>query len=451
MNIPPAQSSLTFQRIAAQWNQRFGAAARKGGITLADQSIVSGANFLTTVLIGRLCGPEELGIYSVGFSVVVILGTMLQALVVVPYTVFVQRLQDPQRSEYTGGVLAHCVILSILAMAGLVCLALALQHSGTSTLAPAIWVLSATIPFVLFREFCRRMAFAHMQLTTVFTFDATAVTLQLAGLGTLILADQLSAAKCFAMVGLCCGLVSLARLYSIRDQFSLRAAHVRQAWRKNWNFSKWVIVEHTAAILNSNVMQWLLAVMLGTAATGLFAACAAILNAFNPIALGLNNVLMPRIAVAMSEQGPGEVRRVVRKATLAMLAITAVFCGAIMIFGTDIMRLLYGAKYAGQESTITILALDMLVQSLGSPSAYGLWAFERSRTLFFVRLLRIAIAVPISVCLIPYLGAVAAAWGLLIGNIAGTSITWWIHSRMLAADESNAPADPTLYVEEIGV
>jgi O-antigen/teichoic acid export membrane protein len=450
VNIPPS-SSLSLQRIAAQWNQRFGAAARKGGITLADQSLVSGTNFLTTVLIGRLCGPAELGIYSVSFTLVVVLGTMLQALVAVPYTVFVQRLQDPQRSEYSGGVLVHCAILSVLAMLGLGGLALALERSGAATLAPAIWVLSATIPFLSLREFCRRMAFAHMQLTTVFIFDAAAVALQLTGLGILVLTGRLSAVSGFALVGLCCAVVSGVWLYSIRDRFSLRAAHVRQAWRQNWKFSKWVVVEHTAAILNTNVMQWLLAAMLGTAATGLFAACAAILNVFNPIALGINNILMPRIAVALSERGPGEVRRVVRKATLAMVAVTALFCGTILIFGTDFMRLLYGAKYAGQESIIRILALDMLVQSLGSPSAYGLWAFERSRTLFFVRLIRIAVAVPLVVCLIPYLGAVAAAWGLLSGNIAGTIITWWLHNRLLAAEESTTPADPTLRVEEIAV
>ena len=45
---------------------------RDRALSVLDQGVVSGTRFLTTVLIGRACAPEELGLYSLGFSVVLI-------------------------------------------------------------------------------------------------------------------------------------------------------------------------------------------------------------------------------------------------------------------------------------------------------------------------------------------------------------------------------------------
>lgn len=442
-----ASSSSLLVRLAARWKQHVAGLARLGSITLFDQSLVSACNFLTGVLLGRV-DPKEFGIYSLGFTLIVILSGVLQAVVAVPYTVFVQRLRDDERPAYAGGVLAHFGIFSLLAMTGVAALAVVLWLSGAWKLGPAILVLAAMIPLMLLREFCRRVTFAHMQLRRALAFDGAAVLLQVGTLGTLSLIGGLSAASCFLAIGLSCGVVSAAWLYSLRERFQLRDAPVRDVWRRNWRFSKWVVIEHSASILHTNTTQWILAAMLGTTATGLFAACAQILNVFNPIVLGLNNVLMPRIAVAMSQEGAREVRRVVQKATLALLSGTAVFCVVIVVFGSQIIRLLYGDRYAGQEGTITILAIDMFVQSLATPAAYGLWAFERSRTLFFVRLVRIGITVPISVALIPHFGPLGAAWGLLSSNLVGGTITWMLYNRLLRGEQFQLPPRVELCPEE---
>lgn len=446
MSVVP--SPPLFARLVARWQRHFAGAARLGGITLADQSLVSACNFLTGVLLGRV-DPKEFGIYALGFTLIVILTGILQAVVAVPYTVFAQRLRDAEQRAYAGGVLVHLAIFGLLAAVGVAVLAAILWASGAWKLGPAILVLAAAIPFVLVREFCRRVTFAHLQLRSALALDAVAVALQFAGLATLSATGGMSAAHCFAVIGLSCGVVSALWLYSLRGQFQLRNVPVRDAWRRNWRFSKWVVIEHSASILHVNTTQWILAAMLGTTATGLFAACAQILNVFNPIVLGLNNVLMPRIAMAMSQDGAREVRRVVHKATLALLSGTAVFCGTIILFGSQIIRLVYGDKYAGQEGTITILAIDMLVQSLATPAAYGLWAFERSRTLFFVRLVRMGITVPMSLVLIPQFGPLGAAWGLLGSNIVGGLVTWTLYNRLLHGEQVPVPAEPELCPEEV--
>jgi O-antigen/teichoic acid export membrane protein len=421
-------------RLAVAARYWYGATARKAVVALADQVIVSGASFVTTVLIGRICGPRELGIYSLAFAIVVLLYTVQQSVVTMPYTIYVHRMQVETRRAYTGGLLAHCGLFSIISTAGLAsAAAFAMLGFGPVESISVFWVLAATVPFLLLRDFGRRLAFADLQMNNAFALDALVVVLQMLLVGGLALVGRLSAATAFAATGLSCGLIGVGWLYSTRSRFVLGRLATRQAWRQNWGFSKWVLADQTATTLNTYVMHWLLAILFGVAATGLFAACATILCVLNPLVLGLNNVLMPRVAVAIAKGSATELRRVLWKSTLVVTATTALFCGTLLTFGPQIMRLLYGGAYAGQSRTISVLAIDMLISSLAMAPCYALWARERSRTLFQVRVLRIAIAILVSLCLAASMGAIAAAYGLLAGSTVATTLIFWIHHKMPAA------------------
>ena len=52
------------------------AAAGRGLLLVADQGVASATNFLTTIMIGRACLPEELGLYSLAFSLSIVLMTV---------------------------------------------------------------------------------------------------------------------------------------------------------------------------------------------------------------------------------------------------------------------------------------------------------------------------------------------------------------------------------------
>src|SRR5436305_13782700 len=73
-------------------------------VALVDQGLVSGMRFLATILVGRYCGPEELGTYSLAFSLLVLGGCFQEAMITTPYAVFGQRLRTRSRTAYAGAV-----------------------------------------------------------------------------------------------------------------------------------------------------------------------------------------------------------------------------------------------------------------------------------------------------------------------------------------------------------
>src|ERR1051325_11854112 len=56
-------------------------------LALADQAVVSGTSFLTSVLIGRWAGSSQLGIYAIGLSLLISVVAVQNSLISLPYTI----------------------------------------------------------------------------------------------------------------------------------------------------------------------------------------------------------------------------------------------------------------------------------------------------------------------------------------------------------------------------
>src|ERR1035437_4034789 len=79
--------------------------ARQGVLSLVDQGVVSATNFLTGVIIGRACSKEELGLYMLGFSLILLVTGLQTTLICTPYMVYAPRLKGSAHALYTGSTL----------------------------------------------------------------------------------------------------------------------------------------------------------------------------------------------------------------------------------------------------------------------------------------------------------------------------------------------------------
>src|SRR5206468_7134306 len=118
-----------------------GGAAGKDTLAVLDQAVVSGTSFVTTILLWQWCGPGELGVYSLGFSLLVTWGCVQEALVALPYTIYRHRPLQGTPAEYAGSVLVHQGLLSALALLTLAAVGGALSWAGAVPgLAGVTWV-----------------------------------------------------------------------------------------------------------------------------------------------------------------------------------------------------------------------------------------------------------------------------------------------------------------------
>jgi O-antigen/teichoic acid export membrane protein len=393
-------------------------------LALADQAVVSGTSFVTMVVIGRATSPDELGVYALAIELLIWFQTSHEMLVMLPFTV--QRhhpLGTP--TEHAGSSLTFSWMLSVLALAVLATTASAMSAlSAPPNLVATVWALAAVAPFALLREFGRRFAFAHLQSGGALVLDMAAAATQLGLMAWLARSGSLSAVTALGAVGAGCGVTGIAWLYLARANFAIRKDLLPKTIWKSWRFGKWLLATQLTVTLQIQINYWLLAWIVGTSATGVYAACASVASLANPLLLGSGNILNAKAAFTLKE-GAARLRSATAQASLLLGAGMALFFLVVAFAGDDIVQLLYpGQEYAGHSRAINTLALLPLAAAIGLPPYSALASIGRSREIFLTGALGVAFTAVLAWHLIPEWGLEGAALAHLSGTAARSAARW---------------------------
>jgi O-antigen/teichoic acid export membrane protein len=394
-------------------------------LALADQAVVSGTSFLTTVVVGRSTSASELGLYAIASSLLVASVTIQDSLISLPYTI--QRHRPLGKSaEHADGSLKLSFLLSALCVVVLAVTALGLSAwNAQAKLVAMIWALAAVAPFALLRAFGRRFAFAHFQMNQALILDTAVAAIQLGGLGVLARIGLLSATTAFAAIGAASAGIGVVWLYLARANFAVRGDRLPETMQQSWNLGKWLLANQLTLAAQTNFTYWLLAWAAGTSATGVYAACMSIALLANPLIMGFSNILAPRAALAFKEGGSARLRREVTRESRLVGLVMALFCIVVLFAGEHIMRLLYhGKEYEGNGHTVTVLVLAMLVGGMGMPAFNALASVERARESFWIGAVGGILTVALVWCLVPRWGLLGAASGFLAGTTIRAAGRW---------------------------
>ena len=87
----------------------------------------------------------------------------------------------------------------------------------------------------------------------------------------------------------------------------------------------------------------------------------------------------------------------------------------LAIFGGLIAVQLYGDKYTGLQSAMTILALAKLFDSFAIVASNGLFVMERIKDNFWVDVILMVVTITVAILLIYPFGVIGAVWTTLAG------------------------------------
>jgi len=414
------------------------ATTRSSILALADQVVVSAVNFLTGVIIGRACSKEEFGLYMLGFSIVFVVTTLQNSLILTPYMISSPRLQGRAHAQYAGSTLVHQLGLSVLTMLALTAGGLLLELGiGPEELAPVLWALVGVVAFVLSRECARQICFARLRMEMAFLLDCCVAVVQIAGLGLLAYFHLLSASSAWWMAGAASCLATLGWLLWMRQNLVVRITAVLADLRRNWSFGKWVFASGVAWALTMYLYPWILVGFHGNASAGSWAACLGIIGITNPIVVGVQNFLGPSIAHASAGGDFAALRRHVLKAAATLTTALLPVFAPLLLFGGWLVVLVYGESYAGDGPAVCGLTLSALAGGLTFVFSRALFAVERAQTDFWANVVSLAVLLAVGLWLVDFYGVTGAAFGLLLGNVMGLLVRCLGFLRM--ASGASAP------------
>jgi O-antigen/teichoic acid export membrane protein len=414
------------------WRDRLSRIARTPVLACVDQAVVSGASFLTLIMVARWTDAAQLGIFAILISVLGMAAAVQNSLVSLPYTIQLHRRAD-RAGEHAFSSLLQSAALSLCAAVLLSAAAAVLGLlGGNASAVRCVWTLAAVLPFFLTKEFARDFAMARLQVPVALVLDASASIAQLGILIWLASSGRLSPFSACAALGVACAITASGWLYATRSDFAVKTAHLATMLGEAWRLGRWLLLSRLAILAQGYSTYWLALLIAGAASAGIYAACMSVVGFANPLMLGLYNLLLPRSVLAWKDQGPKGLRDRAVKDALLLGSIMGIFTLVVLIYGERIMRVFYhGGAYDEHGATIVLLSVGTLVAAVGLPAANGLATMERPRPMAVVAggstVLNVLL---VWICLIHW-GLLGAALGVLAANSIAALGRWVAFLRNL--------------------
>ncbi len=408
------------------------AAARTVALALVDQAAVSGTRFAATILVGRWAGKEALGDYYLAFSMVMLALCVHEALVALPYNVFVQRWSaDSARSRrYTHStlLLTWCCGLGLAGVFAVASAAMWLLGHPVGFGAVAL-AATAAVPMLFLVEFARRHALAHFAPWRAVRIDWACAALQVGGLLLLAQTGLLTPINAYLVFAAGYAVVAVA-WWAAGGAHGEPPASLGPTTIRHWRFGRWVFGTQLMQTLRGAAPPWIAALVLSKAEAGQLAAFLTIVLLANPFLLSINNILSPILTRTLRREGPARMRAALIAGT-AWLVLGMTALGALLAaFSPPALAVLFGAQYVDRPHVVPVLALAMVIEAAGMPSINGLWALRKGQANFLANFAGAAVTVAACAVLTIYDGLFGAACGLVAGRCVST---WWQMAACLRA------------------
>lgn len=414
-------------------------------LALADQLMVGVTNFLTILMLGRLAGPDALGIFALIMTVFYLILAVQESLITIPYTIYCTRLKGLRHLQYSGAALCQTAVWAACVSAVLATMAAILYVvGGHPTLDGVLAAASFAAPMLLLREFARRYLFARMHLIRVMTMSIVSAVAQVGALCVFAYFGQLSDPTALIAVGIGAGVGALGWLWLGHEAFRFHRARWTCFVRWHWKFGRWLLASQGTSILAGNTMPWLVVVWLGPSATGVFAACDSILRFSNPIIVGMTNVLTPRVAIGLNDGGRAEMRRIVFNTTIVLGLFLVGFCLFLAVAGEWLLNRSFGSEYSAYWVTLVVLGVSQLISKMSLAPGRGLLALERTNILLRAEVAGFVVSLLAAMLLVPAYGILGAAVSLVLGSVAITTVTVGIYLAVIR--EPSMPLGPAAVI-----
>lgn len=405
---------------------------------VADQAIVSLANFVTMLLLVRIvrggagdaAAAEALGIYGLGWSILVLVYSAAKAVIWTPYTTHAAAMPPGRRAEFTGSVTLHAALLAAAVGLGFVLTAAALPLVGQG--GEVAWLFNAlavAMPLILMREHVRQVWLARLELRDVALTDFIASGVQLVVVGALARAGWLDGATAF--LALAAGVaVSVVLCVAERSRFRFSAAAALADWRLNWPFAKWVAGGAAATQLGNQGTRWVLYGLYGGAVMGVFTSAQSVIQIANPLLVAVANYFGPVSARVYADRGFAGLWRHTVRSTWVLTGLLTAGVVALLLVGPPFIAAVFGGSFSRvSQGLILSVALGVFSDIVRTPIDFAALALGMGRMTFSVSCMRLAINATLGVALVWWLGPIGIGYGMLIASLASMAWQWGLVLR----------------------
>ena len=415
----------------------------RGGLAILDQGLISGSNFLVSILLARWLVTESYGAYAVAFGIFVLLTLVYSALILEPMSVYGGSAYRNCLRGYVRSLLKMHAVVS-LAFAALVSLgAVLVSYSGRDAgLAGALFGVALASPCVLLLWVLRRALYLKMHSGRAAMGAMFYFVLMVAGLWVFNRESLLTPFNALLLMGGAALVASMLLLAFVRVDLArdeVKAPNLAEACEKHWTYGRWALASSFVAWIPAYIFLPLLTAFAGMAQSGELKALTNFVAPLDQTLAALSLLFLPHAARVRAEQSHQDVRALTRNLLALSIAGSAAYWLIVINLKGPIFSLLYSGKYGDVAYLLPAVALGSILWSAAYGPAIALRAMESPKSVFTAYLVTSIVCILVGVPATRYFGLRGAIWSGNLADFASLIVILFILYRKLNQGLSVAP------------
>ena len=407
----------------------------KGGCAVLDQALISGSNFVVSILLARWLVPEQYGAFAVAFGFFILLSLVYGSLVLEPMAVFGgSSYRDNLRGYLRSLIWIHVAMTAAIAAAFGASALIAWKVAPAGGLGGALAGVTIASPCVLLFWLARRSFYLELSPAKAALGALVYFTISLSLLFVVYRKGALSPFSAFVLVGvaaLATGIYLLVRLLAElrRDNFD---RPIREIWRRHWRYGRWALLSCVASWIPANIYYPLLGSFRTMAQSGELKALMNFTLPVEQVKLALGLLFLPYAASVLGREGKTSAGALSRRMTLVAVGVAVAYWSVVFLLKGQAFGALYSGRYLNVAHLLPIVALGSIAWCGSFGSAIALRAMESPASVFVAFSLSTAASLVIGIPATWYYGLSGAIWGTNVSDLLSWVFLIWMLRRKMA-------------------
>ncbi len=316
----------------------------KKSASLFDQVVVSGGNFILTILIARALPVEDFGLFSISWLIVISLAALIQALFIAPMLSLTPQLSKVDQKKFSSLLFFELILTLVTLCLIISCVYIITKSHNLSDFTTILFgFLLLSIPYYLY-EFLRRDLMLRGENLFLLICDALCYGLMLILIFSF---DSINLTSVFIIISLSftCAIFLLSfkldfDFFQIIKEFN----SYRHMISKQHDFSKWLVISSILQFFNGNAYVLVTGYFIGVTQVAYLKMAQNIIGVINPIYVFLDNHAQLYLAKMRFEESIEACDKAFLKITIVCMSCLFFLLSLIYLFRANIIYFVYGEQ-----------------------------------------------------------------------------------------------------------
>lgn len=358
--------------------------AIKGGVSVLDQGVFSGANFVLSILLARWLSVKDYGIYAFASTFVSLFYQVMNALIIEPMSVYGTSDHADNIDQYLSSQRRLYFLLSFAFGFLIISGAIIYQLSGGYfEISVTLILLGLLIAFIQLPWLIRKTFYVISKPRFSLSYSIVYCFLLLSAIFICNHQHWLSIYTSYIIIS-AASLVSLVSVVAFLRKGSLQFQKEKLSAisKQNWKYGKWMLLTGILMALVGQAPIYLAGLLMTTDASGVVTA---IQNLVLPMGMSISAVsslLIPKFSRDYQEKGLQFIQKEKWAFTGILVFISLIYETLLIFFASPLEKIIYGGKFLSYTYLFPIWGLIPIFMAITAGFSVEIKASKNPKGIF---------------------------------------------------------------------